>query len=126
MNRGPQPSPVLPPPLPLFHLPALSSLRATATDRRSYKDVQRATHGRVEGEKVMVELMGENEVFFYVSLLHPAIHHHVITVRADHRASEAYFVFLFLFLLNLPYPKSTLEIFSAFGNYSGNNHVICS
>lgn len=41
---------------------------------------------RVEEEKVMVELMGENKVFFSVSFhFHPSIHHHVITVRADHR-----------------------------------------
>lgn len=55
---------LLPPPLPLFHLPSISAPRATKADRQSYKDVQWATHQQAPREKVMVELMGKNKVLF--------------------------------------------------------------
>lgn len=53
----------------LFHLPPLSPLRATEADGQSDQQIG------VEGEKVTVELMGENEVFFFYFItpsLHPS------------------------------------------------------
>lgn len=79
------------PPLPLFHLPSILALRGHQT---RLTELQRRTASGTStgsGRKVMAELMGENKVsFFSVPLLHPSIHHHVITVRGDHRAHEGW------------------------------------
>lgn len=94
--------------LPPSSSPTISSSLSLITESDYNRQTELQRHRASDawtggGRKVMLELMGENEVFFSVSLLHPSIHHHVITARADHKASEAYF---FLFG-NPTYPINT-------------------
>lgn len=57
------------PPSLLYHyfilLPS-QPWEATEPDRQSYKDAQQAAHRHARGEKVMLELMGENKVSFFL------------------------------------------------------------